>query len=1122
MVFAAAPLSAQDNPSTGDLPKPAETKPTPEDWERLIYLPYKNLRTVFEKEGAAAFMPYGQFLKMWEKLQTTDMKGPTKPPVNAVITEAAYVGKIEKDVAKIEANLTIQVLGKPWVELPIQFGDAAIGKMTASDDKVLLQGTGNGTYALLFPKAGEQKIKLELTTKVRTSPDGRSLELECPASGITNFELSVPAADQTVEVTPQAAVSPVGGDEKITRIKANLGATKKIAARWRPRVSTAPVMEVLTSVQNVLDVRLADGLVHSHATLTYTVLRGQLDQLRIGVPLDHRILDVTAPGMKAWKSAKEEKSQVITVDLLSGDAKSIAVEVHTERPAPQGAFDIAGVAEDGTYRGIHALGEVRENGFLVVGQAADLSLTVDEQSGLVRVEAGEIPEALRRPESQFYKFYTPKLRLLVTAKPVEPRLLADHRTQLVFREDEVQLTSHLTYTVERAGVFELRFAIPEGLKVDRVDCEPMKEFQAPEGMNQLIISLREKTKGQIAVTVTGHIPVDPAKKDFAALPLLEPQGLARENGTIFVFAPEAIEVITDEKKVQGAQPNRPDASQIQAVANARLASAWTYTRKPDIPVRTERKPTRLTASIGTTINIYQDRAEVVSLVNYNVQFAGIDTFRLAVPEAVAENVQIEPVDPSATPVKQKQKAEAAEEGWIPWTVVLQREATGNVAFRVRYDLKLKLEKGDGTLPFSVVRVLDTPGKTEGAPAVALASILGEITVQKDKSLAVAAKGEALEAIDVRELTLLPQEGTLAYRYYKQPEKLADPFTLELSVSKHDIQEVVETVIDRALVEAVVTEDKSVTYRARYRLKSSERQRLAVDLPKDSEILDLLVAGNRVAPEKADAGGSASAWDSYRVNVARKTASDEPFVLSIVFRAPFKDSPLRGRGGNLRLNLPRIGGANAADTHKIALQELRIAVWVPKEFSLVGTPSGFTPDQTTHFDLIRGAIGYAPGTTNLDQWFGDQSSGLFAFTTSGRAYQYHKLGAADGVEVSYWKTSWYTWVVSIALAAIGAILAWTSWENRLTLLLIAGFAAAMYGLRDADQTLNLLAAARYGLLAMLAYWLIRAVTRPRLATSSVAFIPGDPKTAVSALGAVIPPPSAAEKPEKKDEGASGQS
>ena len=53
--------------------------PPPSDWERLVYLPYKNLKQVFEKEGSAVFMPYAQFLKMWDKARVGESRDPARP-----------------------------------------------------------------------------------------------------------------------------------------------------------------------------------------------------------------------------------------------------------------------------------------------------------------------------------------------------------------------------------------------------------------------------------------------------------------------------------------------------------------------------------------------------------------------------------------------------------------------------------------------------------------------------------------------------------------------------------------------------------------------------------------------------------------------------------------------------------------------------------------------------------------------------------------------------------------------------------------------------------------------------------------------------------------------------------
>lgn len=241
--------------------------------ERLIYMPFKNLKAVFEKPDGSVLVPYADYLKLWEKAFGDGMRKPDQAPVSGVISSASYTGKIEKDVAQISAILIVQVLEKGWAEVPIKFGEAAIGKLTSDTGKVLLRGTGNGTYSLLLPTVGEHKISVELTARVRTAPDGKSLDLDVPAVGITEFELSVPEGDQTIELKPKLATLPVEVAAKESKLKATIGSTEKISVRWHPRVGTKPDMELLASVSNQTVVSVEDGLIHADAWLTYEISR---------------------------------------------------------------------------------------------------------------------------------------------------------------------------------------------------------------------------------------------------------------------------------------------------------------------------------------------------------------------------------------------------------------------------------------------------------------------------------------------------------------------------------------------------------------------------------------------------------------------------------------------------------------------------------------------------------------------------------------------------------------------------------------------------------------------------------------------------------------------------------
>ncbi len=1085
--LAFAPFSFSDSPSPMQAnAQEAKPKEAPEvTWEQLIYVPYKQLSTVFEKQKATVFMSYAEYLKLWNK----SGEQPGQPPVAAVISAASYRAKIDQDVARIEAEYSIRVLGKAWSELPMKFGDAAVGDVTSdggadAKEKVLLRATGDGVYSLLFPTPGEHKVKIQLAARVRSSPDGKSFDLEVPAVGVTKFELLIPEADQAVEVTPLLVRQPVEAAKgKETKIAGNLGAAGRIGVLWHPKASIKPEMDLLASVTNHTQVSVADGLIHTDAFLRYDVLRGELTQLRVAVPKGDRILGVSSndANVKGWKAADEATRQVVTIELLSGAKKALTLEVHTERPATAEAFDVVGLNDNAPAAGIHALDVVRESGQLVVAKGADLILNIEKLTGLTRIEEAEVAEAIRRPSSLAYKFYSPKVELKLTAKAVEPRVLVNHVAKLQFLDDELRSLTQVSYTIERAGLFELQLRVPDKMVIDRVVGPPqIKEYpvETKDGQTVLRVVLDMKREGAIAFNVIGHVPLDAAQKEQnLTLPLLEPLNVERETGQVTIFAAPAIEVLTDEKAIKGVQPERNADPNPPFVAGGTLASAWSFTRRPvEIPVKTTRRPTRLAASVATLLNAKPETADVRTIVTYKVDFAGLDTFQIAVPEALADAVQIRTAQGATVPaIKEKKKAEKAVEGWVTWTIILQREAAGDVPFEITYDLKpaeAADKKAGSTLSWQQelkpVKAMGLPGDGESkAGKVELSDVYGEVTVQKDKALTVSADttGDDLEAIDPRELSLLSQDGSLAYRYYTQPA------SLKVSAAKHEIQEVVETVVSRGLVEVVVDQDEKASYRCRFKLKTSERQRLRIDLPKGAEILGVLVDNKSVSPEKAGKG-SDDKFDSYFVSVARTGKSDEAFSVTLQFLWPINPPPFGGKFGNLQVSLPRIGGPKGS---AVAVQQLRAVVWVPEKFSLVGTPDLFIREQ--HLTLERAINGQVASTVNqseLDQWIGTSSVGVADFATQGQAYSFHNLGGAEHLEVTWWKISFAAIVATFSLFVLGVVLIPTTWRNRLGWVLAGVLIAVCAGLNDADTVLHGVAVARWGIVLMFALWIVQSL------------------------------------------------
>jgi hypothetical protein len=1184
-------LLAQPSPP---LPEPAETVPdqqaadeagneaeTPSRQQRpprdrIIYIPFKDLDGTFEQPEAEAILPYEEYRKLLEAWK--ESRRPKDPP-EGVITQAEYIASVDDDLVRIRARLTVNVLGDRWAEVPIRFGplrgssgasapgsdqnrsgsseptarggQAAVGRVRG--DGVLLRGTGEGQYALLFSSPGEQEVELELATRIVSTPDGQEFSLTVPPVAVTTLDVTVPKRNQELHIQPRIVPLPVDRDEEadVTRVKASLGATETISVRWHPQASLRPEMDLLASVTNQTLVNIEDGLLHTQTSLTYEILRGELETLRAVVPGGQRILDVNADvRVRSWKTEEAGENQIVEVELLSAADKRVTVQIHTERPLAEEEFHLAGIDADGTARGIHALDAVRESGQIAVRHASDLALTVVEQRGMVRIEPAEVVPRLRGTNALTYKFYSTDLTLRLAARPVEPRITVAHQARFTFDEDELRFVNRLQYTVERAGVFELVLQLPDDVTIDDVQSAAMKEFRIDPASNRLTVSLRERTQGGIPLTVQGHRNLGRAREVELTLPVLEPLEVERETGAIFIFAPEAIELITDQENLISVQPlpvTQVPEFQFEGASSSAgsstagvpgrgqaLQSAWSFTRRPVvIPVRTVRKPTRLSALVATTIDVQPELTQVRTRIDYLIEYSEIDQFRFEVPETVSERVRIELEggDDSSAAIRQRTAGEP-HDGWVTWTVRTQRPLVGRQRLIVSYDLPMaegsELEETALNSRRQEILMLRPLGVVdeEGEPVTPLTSVRGEIVLHKERSLSVAsqAEGGGVEAIDIRELTLLPPAGTTApgttapgttaagtvapgtaaYRYFKHDPD--DRTRVRLTRSRHDIQEVVATVIPRALVEVVAGEDAQATYRCRFLVKTTERQRLLMHLPVNLELLGAFLNEREIKLEQADGaegppravrlelplrGHSNSGaeapnepregaspgdlWAPYWINVARTGSSDEPFLLTFQFLWPVK--PTLGEAeaprGRMTLPLPIPG-----DETTTLVQELKTVVWVPEEYALVGDPPRFELNKLHRPGSLLLGRPADSSTFQLGSWVNStlaSPSGFAQFPTEGRVpYVYHNLGGAKEIQVTWWYRWSMTLFLSVAVAVIGWILMRTSWENKLGILLLAAFAAALYGLTDSHGLAQGLAAARLGLAVLLGLWLIHAL------------------------------------------------
>ncbi len=1075
--------------------------------DHLIYIPYDRLNEVIDRLKSKVVISYEEYLDLVKRAgkQPVEMK----PAAQAVISSSKYNAVVNGDVVEITAQYACKAIKESWAELPLNLGQAAVGGISSDGKKkVLLRGTGEGKYSLLFESAGEFQVTLKLLVQIKRSPAGPRVELTLPPVGITTLRFTVPKADQQMTISPRHIVikneKPV--PEKSSGVTVSLGATQKVSVTWSPRTSDRPEMDLLSRVTNQIRISIRDGLIHTDAKLSYKILRGETNSLRVVVPVDQRILDVTSSArIQAWAVKKEEKRQIIEVKLLGEVKKELTLEIHTERSLPEsGPISLGGMSVQGEVHGIHALDVTRENGTLSITHGKELTLVVDRQTGLVRTDSGN--------EERSFRFFSPAFDFVIRTEPIKAILDLKHDAFVVFREQRIEVVSQMLYTIRRTGVFSLALQLPESFSLTGVECRQMAEYQHDKKKQTLSIVLKEQFQGTLSVVVRGYI-VRP-KEDLATetsklpnLPLIAPQGIRQEQGRIAAFTIDAIELVAEEDKIESAQAIPVNAIRMK-FSDTKIRAAWKFQSRPVvIPISTIRRPTRLTAQTATTTRVEPSGAIVETIINYNVQYAGIDRFYIAVPKAVSERIQIAIAGPGNVPIQQKaplasnEKPADKKEGdddekdkkvsdkadadhsdqWVIWMIKTQRPVTGRQQFKVTYDLPFQQSEGEESekkkqetaQQILLIQPRGANKKEISGPELSRAS--GEIVVHVDPalSLAVDAAGQGIEAIDIRELKLLAKQGQQAFRYPFQSE--SEPIQLTLNISRHEVESVVSTVVSRALTEFVLGASQKLAVRSRLRIKTSQRQRLMIKLPNNVQPMLVLLNGETRELQKGETEKK-TGWANYFVNVSRPGNSEQEFYITLQYLQPISPLTKTTLRGGLHLSTPRLFTPEGVAA---VVQQSRAVLWMPEEYVPVTVEKPYQRIQRSRAaSFISGIHDDSSRITKLNTWIGGDSVAGFDFPTNGNAYIYESLGEGTQLELTYWSRLLANAALTIALMLIALVLMRTTWENKILVVIVVGTVLCAIMQFQPEMVKQGISSAQYGIVALFLIWGIHALFQCR--------------------------------------------
>jgi hypothetical protein len=965
IILGVRPVAAAENEKAAPAPPDAKTDAADRSLrEQDIYIPYEKLRQVFEKHGRGVFLPYEEFDVLWRAAQDkTRPAAEPHPPVGAVITEIENEATVSGDIVQVKAQIKIDLLTEGWHEVPLRLADASIIRATVKGDpegapaRILGGNPMAGRPVLtenrlLVEKKGKQpesiELDLEYAKAITRSPGQNSVSIETPRAPVSRWRVRIPQAGVKVNLQPllaateePAANAKPQADETV--ILAFLGASPTVRIEWTPKAEGATGLSALASVQAEQQVWVQEGVVRVRSNLAYTISRAELGQLAVEVPGDYKVVNVFDPNVRRWSveaGGAGSAAQRITVQLFEPAKASQQVTVELEKIGGKNLQD-KGPQGNLTVPVVKALGVGRQQGFVVVQVGSGLRAEAVRSTGLLQVDAGELPRSLASgaPSGSWafaYRYAAVPFELELGLEEVQPQITVDSLVEARLEANRLTIDLTAVYTIERAGVFRLELDRPEGFEVRQVRGREIpgaagttqsvvavivqSHHLEGEKQDRLVVNLARKATGRVALAIE-------FQKDLAEPKLLVPSGQAdiplglpqvragtvdRASGRLVIYAPESLRVnapkaeglraVSLAEALEGmpwAQQNKRPASG-DARADLKPALPFTFTQEPVVlRLAAGRREPIATVRQLLVARIEDGRIRYQSTVYYSILYSGVKSLRIDVPADAAASLhntsgmQDKRLDPQPADVRQ---------GMVAWSLSGASELLGEGK------IELVWEKDFGNL--DVGKSIDLVVQPLVPRGVNTA--WGQVVLAKAETLDVHETGETegLQPIDPQHnlMTEVP-DGVRAFQF-------APGFTgsLPITVTRYALEEMKRTSIDRAVVRMVLTPGEQVTaVQALYRIRSA-RQRLAMALPEKAEF-DADPAhlnGQSITLEKDE--------KTARFFVPLPTAAaDEHVLLELRYTVP----------GGRPLELPRF-------LDEPAVQEVYLCVFIPETQALLGT------------------------------------------------------------------------------------------------------------------------------------------------------------------------------------------
>lgn len=434
------------------------------------------------KEGNVV-LTSSEFKNLVSRMKPPSEPKDITPPFDYLITKAVYDGKMNINNTSFIGTFYFTVLKKnAYLKIPLLPQYIALEDIKVNGNPALIISE-NGYHKVAVSNPGEYVATATFSIKSSIEKGSFKIDLAIEQTPITLLKLELPLNDIDVEI-PQAQQVLKKSSDKSTIVSAVITPGNSLNIQWKKEATVAEKIPPKLYSELYHLVSIDDDALKINTEVSYSILHSEVDSLRLLIPDDINVLNVSGEGVGEWQEMTEEDSRILFVPLTYGKKGAVSIVITSEKPLSEKSVTC-------DFTGMQTIDTVRETGYIGFELNTSAEVNINTSEGLEKIAVQKIPKRLYnksvKPLMYAFRYIKHPNSLMLDIKKhekiaVPTATISSANIVTLFTEDG-KIVHRLVYQVRNSAKQFLEVQVPDKADIWSVfvDNKPVESSMNADG-----------------------------------------------------------------------------------------------------------------------------------------------------------------------------------------------------------------------------------------------------------------------------------------------------------------------------------------------------------------------------------------------------------------------------------------------------------------------------------------------------------------------------------------------------------------------------------------------------------------------------------------------------------------